>query len=427
MSQNLENIFKDSLQDLDAPYNPKAWEALQTRLDAAMPTVAPKKVFKPWKTSAAVVGLVGISAALYFLNSASNEAENSSVAIEKTKIDNPNSTSSITSPVSESAVVAEKNIDNPTKNSSAKLETKAELSGKTNPSNNTSKTANKNAENVIVEKMNTQNSQRFETQNTGISSIGNLAPIVLPVIEKQCLNETIRISNTNSIPLTVTYPSGKKKDIPSKKESMLELTESGMYIIADANNTKENSFLVNSAMDPFFEIDLDNIYKNGLPSTFVKSNSIANEFKWSCNKSNDVLLGKEAEFHFFKQGDYTIELEIVDQNGCKARTSRKVRIENDYNLLAVDAFNPLHNDSRRNTFIPFALKERNTGFSMVIIDPKDGGLVYQTSDANAGWDGTDKRTGNQAISGSSYIWKVVLKNPLASEADNYKGVVIVTK
>jgi hypothetical protein len=95
--------------------------------------------------------------------------------------------------------------------------------------------------------------------------------------------------------------------------------------------------------------------------------------------------------------------------------------------MAVDAFSPLSNDPRKNTFMPYALKERNTGFTLTIIDPKTGGVVYTTKNASEGWDGIDSRTGNLAISGTNYIWKVILTNPLPGEADSYKGILIVAK
>lgn len=429
MSQNLENLFKESLQDLDAPYNPQAWEALQTRLDVAMPTAAPKKLFNLWKASAIVVGIVGIATSLYFLNSSStdsNKNKNTQITSEELTTENTNDKSVVKKSVAknDNTIITEEKAQVEKKTLSNINSTPA----KTNiTQNNTSKKADKSDDNHFVGDLETQDTQLVESQSPDISSSGSITPISLPVIAKQCLNETIKISNTNSRRIIVTYPSGKKQSIAAKKTALVSLTESGTYLLSDVDSEKENSFVVHSSIEPYFEIDLENIYKNGLPSTIVRTNSIANDYKWSYNKSNVIQNGKEGEFHFFKQGTYSIQLETIDQNGCSAQTSKAVNIENDYNLMAVDAFNPLHSDVRRNTFIPFALKERNTGFTMMIIDPKDGGLVYQTNDPNAGWDGTDKRTGNQAVNGESYIWKVVINNPVAGETDNYKGVVLVTK
>jgi hypothetical protein len=208
---------------------------------------------------------------------------------------------------------------------------------------------------------------------------------------------------------------------------LVKLNEEGTYSIKDANGEMENNFIVNFSSEPDFDIDVENIYNSGVPSTIVKTTSIANNYKWTCDKSKKVFNGKENEYHFFESGVHSIKLEITDQNGCKNSISKSVNVEKDYNLMAADAFSPLSNDTRRNTFMPYALKERNTGFTLTILDPINGGVVFTSKSAADGWDGIDRRSGNQAESGANYIWKVVLTNPLAGESDSYKGIVIVTK
>jgi hypothetical protein len=98
-----------------------------------------------------------------------------------------------------------------------------------------------------------------------------------------------------------------------------------------------------------------------------------------------------------------------------------VNIDEDYNLLAVNAFNPNSFEPRNQTFIPFALTQRDVKFTLLILDPKDGGVMYQTEDASQPWNGIDKRTGQLAPSNQAYIWKVRIANPLPGESTEYKG------
>ena len=61
---------------------------------------------------------------------------------------------------------------------------------------------------------------------------------------------------------------------------------------------------------------------------------------------------------------------------------------------------------------------------MVIIDPNDGAIVFETSDASQPWDGIDKRDGQMVNANKVFIWKVTIKHPEASEKSEYKGTII---
>jgi hypothetical protein len=96
----------------------------------------------------------------------------------------------------------------------------------------------------------------------------------------------------------------------------------------------------------------------------------------------------------------------------------------DYNLLAVNAFNPQSTNSRNSSFMPYALTIRQTPFKLIVLDPDTGGLVFETSDADDAWDGIDRRDGKLVPGNKAYIWKVVLQNPVAGEKSEYRGTIV---
>ncbi|MFA7274036.1 MAG: hypothetical protein WC044_09210 [Crocinitomicaceae bacterium] len=424
MSHKLENQFKEALQQMEAPYNPKAWESLQARLDLAMPVASPKNPFNIWKVSAVVIGVVGISASLYFLgteDAAAPKVANTSNVFNENKTETISEKENIennTSPavVSHKPILSDKNTSVSAPKVPVNTEKKASTTTYTKTDDQTLQATDLDEKIEVTENI---------KENTTKTNQGkpSASPFVAPAISKKCLNEDLKIQNENAVGMVVTYPSGKKVTIGSKKQSVLKLNESGTYSISDGYFENGGTFIVNASQEPEFDMDLDNIYKNGVPSTIVKATTLAQHYTWV--SKTETKSGKETEFHFFKQGEFSIELQTTDQNGCKNYTSKQVIVSKDYNLLAADAFNPMHSDSRKNNFMPFALTERNTGFKLTIIDPKDAGVVYQTSDSNAGWDGIDTRTGKMASNGSNYIWKVNLTNPMPGENESYKGVVFV--
>jgi hypothetical protein len=101
-----------------------------------------------------------------------------------------------------------------------------------------------------------------------------------------------------------------------------------------------------------------------------------------------------------------------------------IQIPSDYNLLAVNAFNPQSQDSRNSTFMPYALTIRQTPFSLIVLDPDNGGLVFETKDAGNAWDGIDRRDGKLVPGNKAYIWKVVIQRPIQGEKGEYRGTIV---
>ena len=116
-------------------------------------------------------------------------------------------------------------------------------------------------------------------------------------------------------------------------------------------------------------------------------------------------------------------MSIESQNGCRSNEEKNIRIDEDYNLLAVNAFNPNTNDAKRNCFMPFALTQRTTEFMLTIIDPKDGSIIFETNDTSNPWRGIDQRTNTMVNTNSTYIWKVIISSPLKGEKSMYQGTI----
>jgi hypothetical protein len=140
------------------------------------------------------------------------------------------------------------------------------------------------------------------------------------------------------------------------------------------------------------------------------------------NKTFDVS-GKSAVIHAFNKGAHELSATVSNELGCKTTESKLIQVKDEYNLLAYNSFDPFSNDIRKTTFLPVALHSRTSPFDMVILDPTDGGVVFETSDASQPWDGIDRRDGKLINTQKVYIWKVTIKSPEAGEKSEYKGTI----
>jgi hypothetical protein len=172
---------------------------------------------------------------------------------------------------------------------------------------------------------------------------------------------------------------------------------------------------------PNLEIETSLTYYKGIP-TIKASTNVESGLTWMVNNKTINSSASEIDITPFKAGSYTVSVGAHD-NGCKTENSQAIQISEDYNLLAVNAFEPTSFEPKRQAFIPFALTQRDVKFTMIILDPRDGGLVYKTSDASLPWNGTDMRSGQMVNSGQDFIWKVQLVNPLPGESSEYKGII----
>lgn len=415
---NIEELFKSSLENSEMPFDPKAWESMSARLDQKMPVNPPKSSYT-WAWVACAVVITGITA-FYFLNDGKEsiqQAVNTTQPINQNeKVVPANKVKSISAQPTAENNNNVTNVESKTltkKQASANQTDNGALTGK-------SETVKKPVE---VEKVNTGKTPETPSETRPFN-------IVLPKVSANyCESEKISLKNTNDSPIQLATANGNLYTIEGQKALTIELSEVGEYYFIYARNGRTNrqsAFKVNQKPKADFSYDDQMLYDKGLPINNVKSNYTAQEYTWTNSKGEVLSKEKEFDLHLFTKGQHDITLSLEASNGCTNQVTKQVRCESNYNLLAVTGFNPSSSDNRNNTFIPFALleRERNVPFEMVIIDPKDGHTVYQTKDSDRPWDGVDMKTNQMVSPNSTYIWKVTIQNKVVGEPGRtYQGTI----
>jgi hypothetical protein len=366
MKEPIEELFKQSLKGHEMPYNPDAWKAMSARLDVVSPVAGPTSYLK-YYIGAAVIGVAAVTT--YVVLSSGNITENNSIPVAKeinTKQtstlkkthttgnrDTQSSNSSVISNPTETPTSSDKGLQN-TSNPDAQ--------GEINP----------NQSGTQTNSFGDNNNGHVGSPNSGQPSPNVSIPVFppapvkiipqtiieMPVITDLCLNEEMTITNPNGIEIYVLDGLNDIiKTIPANKSVVFKPTKVGNYslgYIFDSQISSNSNFQVNRIPDADFMIDVVNKFENGLPSTHVEAISGQGTYIWKAEKQ--LANGLEADMHFYKKGDQTIEL-TVDNGQCSATVEKTIYVENDYNLLAVNSFTPTSNDSRVNTFMPFSLTD----------------------------------------------------------------------
>lgn len=437
-SSSFENGMKESLNDLEMPYNPKAWEALRAKLDLLSPAGAPTSNFK-WYAIAATAIVASVGAYFYFTHENQKAADqnlivNNAVQTVENDLDGLSNTKDAANSNSSSADQGANNNVSVDENSSSAQQNSADNAG------------NSGENNVTTIWWNEPNSSQNQVSNSGSNGVNkgengtdkpinndgsNKVNFVSPSLASVCLNETTEIENNNSLKLWVIAPSGESFHVNPMSIGSFTASETGIHKIGyyHSNFVETGAFNVKSTPAVDFYIDKDQKYEDGVPVTKVETNVPGSAFNWKIG--NTTAAGREAEGHFFKKGYYDITLDVTGANGCVNSKTEQVYIEHEYgdrgnyNLLAPSGIHLNSTDEKNRTFMPEGLKLREVKFRLVIYSLQDGHVVYETQDSSKPWNGVDQSTGRQVGHATSYHWEVTIENPMAGENPSYKGALTV--
>lgn len=417
MKDGLEHNFKKALNDFELPYEAQAWEAMSQKLSTNKWYHATKI-----KWSAALVIAIGVTAYFVLPTSASHLGKETNVKTATGKTNTPvvaSHRSSVTT-----ASTAEPTVDNGRK--SNKLD---ELMVRSIPP---AVVANENEliphsipllldqrEILGISDQTIENQEPTPSYNGGVAQFD---------FKNRCQGETFELAADQKHERFLNY-AGKMFHFGYGQSIAIKLTEAGKVSLS-ANSgpygqlEEFGSFEVFAAPNLTLSVDRNINYEDGLPKINLTAEATDAHLSWVSNVKLDAYQGKTTNVLAFEKGIAIAEVQAIGANGCKAKEKEMINISEDYNLLAVNAFNPQSLDSRNSTFMPFALTIRQTPFKLIILDPDNGGLIFQSTDASNAWDGIDRRDGKMVPINKAYIWKVVLQNPVAGEKGEYRGTIV---
>ena len=418
MNKNIDELIKSALEGHEMPYDNNAWNSFEKKLNKPN---APFKSFKFWFLGTSIIAVIIISSLLYF---SSKQEEKSNKPVEqKTDVIEKSNSQSTTSKKTKSEI---KTGIQDEKISSNELEAKEDVKKETK-TNLILPEVNEVLAKEITKDLKIDEEITTPKKENSVITKKVTEPDV-PSFSNKCLGENLKVINTNDEGMTLIFPSGKKVSVAESATENIKLSEEGKYELLVNSKQKEtyNSFFSvfeNPRASLLVEDELN--YETGLPIIRGEVQTFEETIKWKVDKvvSANSSKAKTADFYFFEKGQFDLEVIVTNEKGCSSSEIKRIFIEKDYNLLAVNAFDPLSGDSRKNTFMPYALSKRNSAFSLIIIDTDNGGIIFESSDASNPWDGIDKRNGQLVNKNKAFIWKVTLTSPEKNEKSVYKGTI----
>jgi hypothetical protein len=407
-----EDFIKEKVAQNQEVYDPAAWDKLSAKMNATASASASKATSFKWWIAASIT-TVALVSGLFFINKSNKET--------KPQITSKNTQTNTSTP-KENVITIEDKQANTSKNTTLP-QVNIEEKQANKPIIVESSKVHANQDVFITEKSTAQTS----TENSSTPKLveketksNSWVAFTLPT--KICKGDNVTAINNNNEVVSVKGNSTTLK-IGAKQALSTGSLVAGNYTILSLSGKELQSFTIVDV--PKLDFIAENtIYDKGIPYIPVKiTNNELDTYNWSLNNQT-IGTKKEILVPAFTKGGVKIKFNGIE-NGCNLEETYLVSVSEDYNLLAVNAFNIDSRDERNKTFLPNALYDRTENFEMQIIDPKNNEIIFTSHSTSEPWNGIDKRTGELVPANTRFIWTVRLSEKANYEAKSvYQGVVL---
>lgn len=400
--------FKNILNDGEEAYDSKAWDSLVSKLDNKTKSTSKTKVSNTALFS--TFALLSIVAIVFFVSNSSEKSKN------KVEISKNENKSSVKKQINSNSNIEKNN--NPIQiNAISNLENDIKI-----------QQFEKIAEDysTILKTLSIENV--IEKNNEKQEKIEITEEFKLPKFKQAyCIDDEIEIQNSNSQKIFILNENDEFVAILNEndaKKIKLKFTGNHKLMNGSKEIVSENIFTVKAKKQLDFSFENEINYEKGIPYILLNSTTFSQNSNWKSDKGLILNQNENTKLRVFQKGNYFVKLSETDENSCFSEIVKQISIEENYNLMAPNAFIPLDIDSRNNRFMPRALVLRDVVFDLIIIDPKTSKVVFKSNSHENSWDGIDITTGELVPFNKSFIWKATLKNPEIGEKSEYTGTIV---
>jgi len=156
------------------------------------------------------------------------------------------------------------------------------------------------------------------------------------------------------------------------------------------------------------------------PVVEFSTNTIAKYYAWHFGDYQTSKLKNPSHTFPTIPGEYTIKLQVFNmENHCDASVEHKILLPEPTIYFVPNSFTP-NSDEVNNVFLPIITSGFDSQKYSLYIFNRWGALVFESHDANVGWDGT---FGNALLPSDTYIWKLEFTEKMTDKRHAKEGVV----
>ena len=177
-------------------------------------------------------------------------------------------------------------------------------------------------------------------------------------------------------------------------------------LVVSAAGCKHDTTIINAVEifdNPIADFSASSLTATELSSEIEFYNESNGAVFYTWDFDNGIISTEEnPTFDFEEVGSYEVILQVVSEKGCEDEMMKNINIFPEYALYAPNAFTP-NGDGNNDVFL--AVGGGVTSFEMQVFD-RWGGLVFESSDIEYGWDGLD--ISSNKVETGTYIYHIAL-------------------
>lgn len=436
----LDELIKEKLNQQSYEFTPADWSSFESKQAGSGSGASGLK----WLLGgAAAITVIAIASYFIFseqnLNTASNESNEHIISKTNQESSNQEIANEEHTTNTNSSDIGNNNtiVNEQTNSVHTPVDNKQESNNAVvNSSNNNNNTNNNTADNSKDQENTTNNNSDINTGEvtnnvTGITQKEVVIPSALVMSSKLavCPNENVSFETIEQSDVIYAWNFG---DDTYSNERVVShsYTKPGKYVVSLIVTSTVDHSILSKSKDVMLEVlpipntDFEIKYMEDamIPSVQLVSSEFLPNYYWDFSDGTNSTESSPIK-SFKRKGYYNVTLTSKNHEGCKASTTKKVTIKEDYNLLAPNSFTP-NGDGINDFFIPEALKTMGVEFTMNIYSQNEG-LIFESKNINQQWDGRNQQNGINCNEGT-YIWVVSLINS-DGKSEQYKGAVLLLK
>ncbi len=435
----LDNIIKEKLDQQQYEFSSADWNSFEKKQNSAGSSGSGLKWFLGGAAAVAAIS-IGVYVWLGNTSATPSTTETNEEKIEQHDLSEHSQPSDIIVHSSENPQktnpennIADSNSGNEQNSSNTNTFTETTETPTSDDLENKDESSSNNSEEPNTSKESTDNS--IETGNDDVHNENVAAEVAVPsaVIMSGnleiCPGEVVSFETIEQPDVIYAWNLG---DNTYSNDRLIthEYNQPGKYIVSLIVTSSKDRSILSKSKEVVVEVlpvpntsfEVEYLDDQIMPSIQLISDEALQSYYWEFGDGTHATEAQPIK-NFKKKGYYNITLSSTSVDGCKSSTTKKVAIEEDYNLLAPNSFTP-NGDGINDFFIPEALKTMDVQFTMSIFSQSQG-LIFETKNINQQWDGSNQQNGENCSEGT-YIWVVSLTNS-EGKSEQYKGAVLLLK
>ena len=163
-----------------------------------------------------------------------------------------------------------------------------------------------------------------------------------------------------------------------------------------------------------------------LPPGFIQtfnSSQNATSYTWDFGGGSGLTTATNPAYTYQNEGQYEITLVANNETNCPDTSVQFIVVQEDLLIYVPNTFTP-DGDNFNDVFLPILNGDFDPYNYTLLIFNRWGEVVFESRNAEIGWDGT---YGGKTVQDGTYIWKIRLQSKLNAEPKEFVGLVSVLK